>query len=281
MNETKLANVVNQVQKYWAPKFTSEFRESLLLGSLVNREYSGEIRKGGDEVTVSQVVAPEGQLLDAQTQDSFDSDLLTTTDVKVKADKRAVASYLFHDIVDIQSLIDKDNPEVMNALRFAMEKQVNDYLYGLVAPSSSSPDHDVSGVTNFDATALLNARTLAAAAKWPPEWYLLLGPGYYTNLLAAQTLTSSDYVPDAPVVGGRVMSKRFGFNIAEDNSRASQYGLAFHKDFLLMVQQTEVQIKVSDLHSQGKFGYLMSVDMIFGAKLGIDGAKKHIKIYNT
>jgi len=48
-----------------------------------------------------------------------------------------------------------------------------------------------------------------------------------------------------------------------------------------MVTQTQVQIKLSDLHSQKKFGVLMSVDIIFGAKLGIEGNKKHIKVYNT
>lgn len=276
-NETKLAQVTDQVQKYWAPKFTSEFRESLILGSLVNREYEGTIAKGGDEVTVSQITAPEGQLLDAQTEDSFDADLCTTVSVKVKADKRAVASYKFHDIVDIQSLVDQNNPEVMTALRFAMEKQVNDYLYSLVAPSVANT---ITGVSNYDASQLLATRTLASGNKWPEAWYLLLGPGYYTNMLAAQTMTSSDYVPDAPVVGGKIARQRFGFNILEDNSRASQYGLAFHRDFLLMVQQTQVSIEISKLHSQQKFGYLMSVDMIFGAKLGISGASKHIKITN-
>lgn len=277
---TKLAEVEAQVQKYWAPRFTTELRESLLMASVVNRDYSGEIRRGGDEVTVSQIIAPEGQLLDAQIDDSFDTELCQTVDVKVKADKRAVASYKFHDIVGIQSLITQDNPEVISALRYSMEKQINDYLYSLVAPSTSAPDHDVTGVSNFDATALLNVRTLMSAAKLPPEWYLFLGPGYYTNILAAQTLTSGEYVNDRPVVGGRVGSQRFGFNIFEDNSRASQYGLAFHRDFLLMVQQTEVQIKISDLHAQQKFGYLMSVDLIFGAKLGIDGNKKHVRITN-
>lgn len=98
----------------------------------------------------------------------------------------------------------------------------------------------------------------------------------------AQTLTSSDYgASDAPVIGGRIGLKRFGFNIFEDNSRTGDYGLFFHPDFLHMVQQTEVSIKVSDLHPQQKFGYLMSVDLVFGAKLGISGNTKHIKVYNT
>lgn len=284
MSATKLAAVTDQVQKFWSPRFTKELRASHLLGSLVNREYRGEIKKGGDTVTVSQIVAASGELLNAQTDDSFSSEALQVSEVSVTADKRAVASYKFNDIVDIQSLIEKDNPEVMESLMYGMNNQINNYLYSLVSPSTSAPDHDIASVTDFNSTQLSAVRTLAAQAKWrkAPGWYLLLDPQYYSDLLNSTNIVSSDFsAGDAPVVGGVIGTKRFGFSIFEDDSRSADFGLAFHPDFLLMVQQTEVQVKISDLHALGQFGYLMSVDLIFGAKLGIDGAKKHIKIYNT
>lgn len=280
-NETKLAQVQGQVQEYWSPRFTTELRESLLMGSLVDKKYDGEIRKGGDKVTVSQIVAPDGQLLDAQTDDSFDSDLLTTKNIVITADKRAVASYKFHDIVEIQSLIERDNPEVMASLRYSMEKQINDYLYTLVSPSASAPDHTITGVTDFNASQLGAVRVLAAEAKWMREqgWYGLLSPQYYQDLLNATTIASIDYgASDAPTIGGQLALKRFGFNILEDNSRSGDYGLFFHPDFLHLVMQTAVQVKISDLHPRGQFGFLMSVDVIFGAKVGIDGSVKHITV---
>lgn len=42
MVQSNLADVTNQIQEYWSPLFTKELRESLLLGSLVNREYEGK-----------------------------------------------------------------------------------------------------------------------------------------------------------------------------------------------------------------------------------------------
>jgi hypothetical protein len=45
------------------------------------------------------------------------------------------------------------------------------------------------------------------------------------------------------------------------------------------VMQTEPTFKISDLHSQKKRGYLISVDLVFGAGLGVEGSVKHI--YNT
>ena len=292
MSTTLKGDVTNQVQKYWAPRFTKELRGSLLLGSLVNKDYQGSISKGGDTVRVSQVNAPTGQLLTVGTNaDSFSSDLLSTSYVDVVANKRAVASFKFADEVALQSQLSQDNPEVMESLKYAMANQINTYLYSLVAASTSAPDHNIASVTDFNASQLSAARLLAATAKWrmEPGWYCLTDPSYYADLLNASTLTSSDYgASDAPVVSGQVALKRFGFNIFEDNNMKSTAGAAvtdhallFHPDFMHMVMQSEVQVKVSDLHPLGQFGMIMSVDVIFGAALGISGANKHIQVYNS
>jgi len=282
MSVTTLAEVSNQIQKYWSPLFTKQLRESLLLGGLVDKKYQGSIARQGDEVTVSQVNAPAGQLLTIGTDaDSFDSEAISTSFVKIKADRRAVAAYEFQDLVELQSQIGQENPEVMEALRYAMAKQINDYLYSLVSPSTSAPDHRINSVTDFNASQLAAVRTLAAQAKWPtsPGWYGLVDPQYFSDLLNATTLTSSDYgATDAPLIGGQIALRRYGFNLLEDNSRVADYGMFFHPDFMHMVTQTEVQVKISDLHSQKKFGLVMSVDMVFGAKLGISGNVKHILV---
>ena len=285
MSVSTLTQVADQIQKYWSPIFTKQLRESLLLGSLVDKKYQGAIARQGDTVRVSQVNAPNGQLLTVGTDaDAFDTEAISTSYVDIKADKRAVAAYEFQDLVELQSQISQSNPDVMEALRFAMAKQINTYLYSLVSPSTSAPDHSVSAVTDFNASQLAAVRTLAAQAKWPdmPGWYGLLDPQYYSDMLNATTLTSMDYgASDAPLIGGKVALKRYGFNLIEDNSRSADFGLFFHPDFLHMVTQSEVQVKISDPHSQKRFGVVMSVDMVFGAKLGINGNVKHIKVFNS
>lgn len=282
MAVSDVAQVTDQIQKFWAPMFMKELRESLLLGGLVNKDYSGDLKQLGDSVKISQINAPVGQLKTVGTDaDSFDSQLLSTTQVTVTADKRAVAAFEFTDLVDLQSQIGAEQSEIRDSLNFAVAQQVNDYLYSLVNPSTSAPDHLLTGVATFDAAQLLVVRKLAAQAKWMKEkgWWLMLDPVYYNDILNATTLTSSDYVgADQPVIGGQVAKQRFGFNILEDNSLSANYGLAFHPDFLHLVMQTQPTFKISDMHAQKKFGYVMSVDMVFGAKLGISGNVKHIKI---
>ncbi|RTL05195.1 hypothetical protein EKK58_08585 [Candidatus Dependentiae bacterium] len=275
------AEIQALVVEAWSDIFMQELREKLMLGALVNKDYSGQISNLGDSVKVSQINAPTGQLLTVGVDaDSFDSEALSSTQVEVKADKRAVASYEFEDTVQLMTQLGNKDSEIRAALLFAVSKQINDYLYTLVAPSASAPDHVLIS-SDMNAAQIAAIRKLAAQAKWDKSkgWWLLCDPSYYSDILNAQTLTSQDYVGgDLPIVGGQVVNKRFGFNILEDDSRPEDYAIAFHPDFMHLVMKTQPTFKVSDLHSHKKFGYVISVDQIFGAKLGIQGALKHIKV---
>ena len=280
MATTKVADVADQVQTIWSPLFMQELREDLLLGALVNKDYQGEIRKRNDTVTVSQIVAPVSQLrtvgIDA---DSFESNKLETLKVDIKADKRAVSSYEFEDLVDLQSIIDTGGADVRQALMHDVARQINDHLYSLVAPSAATPDHVLNSITALDTAQMKALRLLASQAKWLKDkgWWLLADPSYYGDVLSDLTLASSDFgATDAPLIGGQLSQQRFGFNILEDNSRSVDTGIAFHPDFLHLVMQTDAQFKISDQHSNKKFGFVMSVDLVFGAKQGIAGDEKVI-----
>lgn len=285
MAQTNISTVTNQIQKFWSPLFMDELRASLLLGGLVNKEYDGQIKKGGDTVRVSQINAPTGENRTIGTDaDAFSTEQLSLSYVDIQATKRAVAAYEFDDLSALQSQIDAEanggpGSKIREALVYAVNSQINTYLYSLVAPSTSSPDHLLNSVTDFNKAQLLANRLLAAAAKWDKTkgWWILADPSYYNDVLSDTTLTSKDYIEgEAPVVGGQIANKRFGFNILEDNSLAVDQALVFHPDFLHLVMQTEVQFKISDLHSQKKFGYVISADIIYGGKLGISGSSKHI-----
>lgn len=281
VTQRSAAEVEIMVQEAWSDVFMMELREQLLLGALVNKDYQGDIMMKGDTVKVSQINAPNGQLktvgIDA---DAFDSEALSSTQVEIKADKLAVASFEIEELALLQSQLGNKESELRASLEFAVAKQINDYLYSLVAPSAAAPDHTLTGVTDFTATQLGVVRTLASQAKWMRNkpWYLLADPQYYGDLLSETNIISKDFVADQPVINGQIAQNRLGFNILEDNSRGADYALAFHPDFLHLVMQTQPRFKISDLHSQKRFGYVMSVDIVFGAKLGIDGALKHITV---
>ena len=291
MPTTKLADVADQVQKIWSPVFGKQLRENSMLPSLVNKEYQGDIRKLNDTVYVSQINAPEGSLRTVGVDaDSFASEKLQTQRISIVADKRATASFEFEELVDIQSQIGAEKSAIREALLFSLMRQVNDHCYSKVNPSTANPDHLITGVADFNATQLNSGAKLASQAFWPDSApkYCLVDASYASDLRAAQTLTSSDFVgDDRVVVAGKVATPRFGFQILEDNSRGlrtlsatvgggEDAALLFTPDFLHLVMQSDVEIKIAELTANKQFGYVIVANLILGAALGIDGDDKHI-----
>lgn len=285
MSITNVAQVQQQVQEFWSPIFMDELREETLLPQLVNKQYTGEIKKKGDTVKVSQIKKAKGELLDipAGQADVFHPEKLVTEQVEIKANKRAVASFKVAELVEIQSQIGDKNSEMRLALMQGIEEQLNDHLYSLLAPSAANPDHIFTGVANLDVNDVRTARKLAGLAKWKKKdpWWALLDPNYYSDLSGDSVITSSDFNGGETVtIAGEIIQKRSGFNIVEDNSRLGSTGVFFHPDFMYLVMQKEPTFKVSDLHSNEEFAFLISVDMIFGAVIGLEGDVKHITFNN-
>lgn len=294
MSATIVKEVEDQIQKFWAPLFVPELKESAILPNLINTEYSSNLQAHGDTVYVSMVEAAEGSRKQIQANGShtvIDSEKLKTQRVGIVADQIFSASFELDSLIDIQSQLGNPSGQsaIRNALLKGIELQINKYLYSLVSPSTSAPDHEIGSVTDFNFTQLQAVRKLASQAKWDrmKPWYLLLDPSYMNDFLSDQKNTSGDFVgQDLPLVGGQRPYSRSGFQILEDNSDAmaqisagtEDMALAFHPDFLYMVAQSQPTFKLSDLHSNKQRGYLLTVDMIGGAKLGLQGNVKHIVV---
>lgn len=280
MATTTTTDVAAQIQDIWSPVFMNELRESFILPSLVSKEYEGEIKKKNDTVKISQINAPNSTLKTVGVDaDSFESNKLSTSSVDLVANKRAVSSYEFEDLVQIQSIIDpKSNPEIRRALMQDVGNQINDYLYSILIPSTATPDHTINSQATLTNALMASMREAASEAYWSKSdsWYCLMGPEYYSDFLADNNMINQDYgFDDKARVGGVAAQKRYGFTIYEDNSRATSSSLhSFLPDAIVYAAQTEPTFKVSDLHSNKKFGFVLSVDIIFGATLSINGANK-------
>lgn len=283
MSVTDLEAVQDQIQTIWSPIFMKELRESFLLPSIVSKQYEGDIRKQNDTVRISQVNSLTSDLRTVGVDaDSFETNQLSTSYVDLKADKRAVSAIEVEDLVEIQSIIDPiKGADVRQAMMHDIGRQINTYLYSLLVPSTSAPDHTIGGQATLTNTLLATMREDAALAHWSKaeKWYSLLSPQYYSDFLADNNLNTIDYgFSDAARVGGQASQKRYGFDMFEDDSltAASLYSLT--PSALLYAAQTEAKWQVSSGHANKKFGYTMSVDLCFGAKLSIDGDKKCYKI---
>ena len=291
MATTELVDVNEQIKKFWSDLFMPELRESNPLLSLVDKTYDGEIKQQGDTVYVSQVKKAVGEtkVIGAAGDNTFTPEKLVTARVAIKADRRFVASFEFEDLVNLQSQITAERSEIRESLLDGMNTQINNYLYSLVAPAAGQA---LTGVSALDASTLKQIRVIAGKKKWlkSPGWYGLLSPDYYGDLMDGTTLTSSDYVNDQPMIGGEIVTRRYGFSIIEDNSDGlaavsptpgNPSAIFFHPAYCHMVTQMNARFKVSDLHSNEKFGYVISVDAIGGAAIGIEGADMHVSVVNA
>ena len=269
---TQLDNVNGLVQEFWSPMFEKELRESTLwLGLTNDPRYSLERIKGGDTFRVSKINKPTSTIRSFGTDaDSFDTNTLSTTQVNLVVNRRCTSAFEFDDLTDLFSQIEQDNSEIRLALLADVREQANDHIKSLISPSTSSPDHTVSSVTDYNATQLSIVRGLAAVAKWRSTgepWFNLLSPSFYTDLMDATTLSASDTMGDgiSPMVSGSFESrKRMGFNIIEDDSLSADTGFAFIPSFLKSIAGPP-RFKVSDQHSNKRFAYIISVDFPLGA----------------
>lgn len=280
MAQTHKNDIAAAIQTYWSSLFMDELRQQNILMNLVNRDYEGEIKEMGDTVKITQINKPTGQTLtiDGTGGDrTFTPEALSITNGTLQANKRFVSSLDLDESVMMQSMLDPTGPkatEIRKAMVDAVNTQINTFLLSLVAPTTTT-----GSTATMTATVLAGVRELAGTQKWGRNkpWYGIVAPNYWADMLVDTTLTSGDYVDDKPVIGGQTGMRRFGFNLFEDDSITDQ-AVFFHPDFVYFVTQYEPRFKVSDKHVNGEFAYIVSVDLIGGGVLGINGANKHTRV---
>lgn len=293
MGKTTVKDLEEQVQKYWSSLLLDELKEDSIIVNLLNKTYENEIKKGGDEVYVTQIVRPVGatKTIGVGDYDVYSSEKLTTTRIGVKADKIFEAGFELDSLIDLQTQIQMENSSIRNALKEAIDIQVNNYIYSLVSATNK-----LGAVADFNAAQLSSARKFAGQKKWRkgPDWFCLADCSYHSDLVNSQTLTSADYVQDMPVINGQIMNKRYNFGIFEDNSdgllsliataggsATEDVALVFHRDFMHLVLQQGIEFKLSDLHANKQRGFLLTAEIIGGAKPGHDHDALHKIIYNN
>lgn len=266
MSVSTVSSMGNLVPEVFSANVYDELRNSIAFMNVFSREYEGDIQGLGDTVRVSQIVAPEGEILSSDTQ-SFSSQKMQVNNLSISINKRASASFEFTDLAQLQSLAFQEDAQA--ALVYSIREKIENDIIDALVPSSSAPDHQINPASSSDLAAadLGTLRGLMSAAKVPvTNRFLMLSPSYYSDLLSQTQVTSTDFVNSNSAEMG-VITNFFGFQIMEHNLLPTDTGFAIHPSALPLVMQQEVRIKISDLHPQNKYGYLMSADIVYGFDL--------------
>ena len=269
-----VTELANRIPEIWAPKMYPELRNSLILADVFDTGYSGDL-KYGDTVNVQQLAAATGEVL-TDDEATFAVDTMSIANKTVVVNKRASAAYDISDLAQLQSL--KFEQEIQQSLVFAIRKQLESAIITALVPSPSAPDHDIApaSASSLAAVDLATMRTLLSLQKVPAQGRVcVLDPNYFGDLMLSTNIMSRDFVSGNSAESG-VINSFVGFKIVEHNLLGTDVGYAFSPDCLQLVMQQDVRIKVSDLHSTGKFAYRISADLVFG--LSLFDNKRLIKI---
>lgn len=263
------------IPEIWSPRIYAELRNNIMFANVFSREYEGEIRNVGDTVKVQQIVAPSAEILTDDKQ-QFASSTMQVNQISIVANKRASAAFEFTDLSALQSL--DFAAEAQEALVYAIRKKLEQDIIAALIPSASNPDHQIApaAASALAAVDLATMRTLLSTALVPTtNRFLMLAPSYYGDLMTSTQIMSRDFTAGNNSQAG-VIDSFMGFQIAEHNLLDADVGYAVHPSALQLVMQQEVRVKLSDLHSQNKYGYLLSADFVYGFTLA--DSKRIVKI---
>jgi hypothetical protein len=268
LTPTGKTELQNLIPTMWSTQMYDELRASLLLGSFFMRDYEGEIANQGDTVKVNQIQAPTGENLEFGVDNTLDinSEAMVVVQKEVKADRLATASFLIENLASLQSL--EFQAKAREALVYAVAKQVETYIQSILVPVAGNIIAPAVA-SDLGAGDIANLRRLLSKNYVPKTGRaLFLDVDYYSDIIQKTQFASSDFVPaGSPTATGEFSSPLYGFGINEHDFLGADIGFACHNSAVAMVMQTGVTVKLSDMHPSGKRGYLMTADVLYGAKL--------------
>jgi hypothetical protein len=256
---TELANLIPEI---WSPITYQELRNKLIFADVFERTYEGSLQNMGDTVKVNQIVAPTGEILTDDKQE-FASETMQVNQFNIVVNKRASASFEITDLAMLQS--QAFEAEAQESLVYAIRKQIEEDLIAELAASATLTDNPTAA-SDLAAVDMARLRTTMSTNKVPTSRrFFIAAPSYIGDLITKQQIASRDYVPaGSPTTTGAISEPLYGFTMIEHDLLSADLGYALHPSCLQMVMQQGLRIKVSDLHSNNKYGFLISADIVYG-----------------
>ena len=253
------------IPEIWSATWYDELRANLPIANFFDKtpEHISELRFG-DILHMSQFAKATGETLTDDKQ-NFTTEEATITDKTITINKRAHAGFEFTDLAQLQSK--SFEAAAQSALMYSIAKQVEDAVTAAIVPSTSSPDHviETASAGVLAAADVLNMRNLLSTQSVPnSERALFLAPSFYGDILGASTFISNDTVNKGAVASGEFGFPLYGFNTVEAQNLAADTGYGCHRSAIYLIMQQGLRLKVSDQHSNKKYGYIMTADLVFG-----------------
>lgn len=262
----------------WARSLLSPFYKSLVFGSLVNRDYEGEIRQFGDAVKINEIgditINDYSKFVTTgSTSTALSWQALTSAQKMLYIDKAKTFSFAIDD-VDMAQNNPKVMSEAMARAAYALADEVDQDISEAIADGSGN----IVAAGTVSAGSVLSmvagfARRLDEDNIPMSERFLIVPPFVHQDLVEAFSggisATAVPKVFDSGVLANGFVGQVYGFNVLMSNNCHTSAGTAivsaFHRSAVTFAGQLS-QIKMvnrEDYFDQGVKGlYLYGIKVV-------------------
>lgn len=241
--------ITNFVPDIWSARVLVNLSRNSVINAVVNRDYEGDIRKGGDSVKITSFVDPAIGTYTAHTDITIEDVDDATRSMLI--DQQRYFAFEVDDVEKAQSV--NGGAVLSNQLQRATYGLKNVFdAWGLAlmgaGASAAGPDHQIAEATINTAAgaydALVNWSVLLDDADIPEEdRFAVVTPAFHGLLLKDSRFVASGDDPAAAVRAGGRVGEAAGLSIHKSNNLPDGPGAGAGK---LMIVGSKIATTVAD-----------------------------------
>lgn len=269
--------VVNFVPDIWSARILTALSRNAVAGGIVNRDYEGDIRGGGDSVKITNFVDPTIGSYTKHTDITVEDIDDATQALLIDQQK-----YFAFELDDIERAQSVNGGAVMaeatKRAAYGLKNTLDAFLFTTLAAgaSASAPDHQIAEATISTASAayeaLVNWGVLLDQADIPEEErWVVVTPAFHGLLLKDDRFVKAgDDIAAATRLNGRV-GEAAGFTVHKSNNLPDGAGAGAGKAMIAGYRGActlaEQIVSVEAARMEKRFADMVKGLHVYGAKV--------------
>lgn len=251
------------IPEVWSSKFYDVLLPMLPFNDMIARDYEGEIANLGDIVNISTI--PEfgeaGLLAEGA---AADADSISITGQQLVINKRVHKDYIITKKSQLQSLSFMDG--VRDKAIYSIMKKMQSLIVADIVPDAGNQLSYDTGTTLALVDILAAKESLDALDVPDADRAGVMGSAQWNDVFNITGFVSRDYIPaGSPLTEGAIKTPIAGF-MPKMTTEVGSTSYWFHKSFMSMAVQDQLNIEVFNLGADGVRGTRVNVDLLFGIK---------------
>ena len=252
--------------EHWSFNFFETLRENLVYWDLVAHDYQGDAGKLGDTIHIPSIPQfDEASEIDEGERNDADAVVSTTQPLVINLN--IVKDYIVTDRSQLQTIPAQN--QLRDLATFAILKRMNRLIIDATIPSAASPDHQIpyDAGSTLGLADILEAKELLDTALVPNAPYrcMVLDTPQWNDLFNINGFVSSDFVSSRPNESGQPPVQIFGF-LPKMSTEQNAVSTFFHPDYMNVVTQKTLGIKMYDRGGQGFRDLRFNLDLLMGLR---------------